>query len=521
MYEVIRTLATSHQSVVDLARADDGGLVALKRIQIDGTDTERATARRRIRREAEVLASVDVDGVIELLDVFDDDGETVLVTPYLAGGSLADRVVRDGPLDGDEIGRIAVPLLTALASVHRRGIVHRDVKPSNILFDDDDRPFLADFGISNTRDFTPGLTANGLVVGTPAYLAPERARGEDAIPAGDVYSLGASLRFAASGMPPHGIGDITSIITRAASARVEPLPPQVDARIVEALDAMCRLDPTDRPSAAELVDGPDGTVRFTPPTIDGSDGDATRSVGANATVRPYARFVRVGALGLALVVAGAGLGLLAGDWLGSRGQPAAAADDLAERFEELMDGDPTTTSTEPGPSTTTSSTTSTTACEALPYQGCDDTRPAPNTDGEQCLEGWYDHDGNAANGCEARSDDIDDTVLTERMGFLEGTIIPVGDVDKVLVPVTDRWSLFCDDVFRLTLTAPAGLDLEMTVFDGGSQIGQADTGMGGEVELRLPEPNCGRNDSTTLEVVIRALEGRSSEVWRLERAGSW
>ncbi|MGY6501399.1 MAG: serine/threonine-protein kinase [Acidimicrobiales bacterium] len=514
MYEVLRTLARSHQSVVDLARAEDGRLVALKRIHIDGNDTERATARRRIRREAEVLASVEVSGVIELLDVYDDEGETVIVTPYLPGGSLADRVVRDGPVDTDELGRIAVPLLTALAAVHRRGIVHRDVKPSNILFDDDGRAVLADFGISSTRDFTPGLTANGLVVGTPAYLAPERARGEDAVPAGDVYSLGASLRFAVSGMPPHGIGDLTSILTRAATARVEPLPPHLDERVAAALDAMCRLDPADRPSAAELVDGPDGTIRFVPPAPHESHGgDATAAV---RPVRTVGRVARVAALGVVLVLAGAGMGLLAGDWMGSRGQPAAAADDFAERVEELLADDESTTTTAPEPTTTT-----TVPCEPLPYQGCDDAEPAPNTDGEQCLDGWFDHDGNATTGCEAQADDIDDTVLTDRMGFVEGTIIPVGDVDKVLVPVVDRWSLFCNDVLTLTLTAPSGLDLEMTVFDGGRQIGQVETGMGDVGRLRLQEPSCGGDDSTTLEVVIRGIEGRSSDVWRLERSGSW
>ncbi|MBK5224429.1 MAG: hypothetical protein JJE52_16460, partial [Acidimicrobiia bacterium] len=157
--------------------------------------------------------------------------------------------------------------------------------------------------------------------------------------------------------------------------------------------------------------------------------------------------------------------------------------------------------------------------QPLPYQGCDDAEPAAGTDGTSCLQGRYDHDFDPANGCEAVGDDIDETRFTS--GSIEGTIIPEGDVDKVLVPLADRWQLFCDAHFELTLTAPSGLDLEMSAFDDGRRIAQVEVAGGGSEPMRLGEPSCAQNDSTTLEVIIRAVDGRSSDPWILERAGSW
>jgi len=163
-------------------------------------------ARLRVRREAAVLATLDHPAIVRLLDVVDDGDDVVLVMPYLGGGTLADRVYAEGPMPGPAVNLLADQLFGALAAAHRAGIVHRDIKPANVLFDDAGRAYLADFGVATMRDATSGLTATEVVVGTPEFMAPEQARGERATPASDVFSLGATLRFAATGTPPYGRG---------------------------------------------------------------------------------------------------------------------------------------------------------------------------------------------------------------------------------------------------------------------------------------------------------------------------
>lgn len=523
MYEVIRPLAAGHQGVVHLARTADGRLVATKRLAVGGTAAEREVAHRRLRREAEMLAALDVDGVVPLLDVVVDGDDLVLVMPYLEGGSLHQRVATAGPIPAHRLAELADPLLRTLAALHRRGVIHRDIKPGNILFDADvaGRPWLVDFGIGTARDLTAGLSAADHLLGTPAFIAPERARGEAATPASDVYSLGATLRFALTGMPPHGIGDLTAVAGRAARAEVEPLPPGTDPRLVDVLDGMCALDPADRPTAADLAPGPEGTLVAAGPFRVGALATATAAgrPTSPAAGRAWTRRARTLAGALVLVSVGLVAGVAAADRFGADSAAEAAPTATDADGPDTADGtDPTgdaatTTTTAAEPTTTTS------ACEDLHYQPCGQAQPAAGTDGVACLPDLYDHDQDPTNGCEAEADDVDQSTL--RSGAIEGTIIPVGDGDTILVPVTDRWQLFCDATFRLTLTAPDGLDLEMRVFDDGSQIGVLEVPGGSRETLRLREPDCGSNDSTTLEVIIRATNGRSSDPWRLERSGSW
>jgi hypothetical protein len=499
MYEVIRPIATGHQGDVHLARADDGRLVALKRLSAFGTLEERGTAERRLRREAELLGGLDVPGIVPLLDVIDEEGpdgpEIVLVMPYLPGGTLQKRITDDGVLAAGRLGELAVPLLEALAALHRRGVIHRDIKPSNVLFDatDGGRPWLVDFGIGTSRDVTQGLSADGHLLGTPSFIAPERARGEPATPASDIYSLGATLRYALSGMPPHGIGDIVTVVGRAAAGRIEPLPTTVPPHVVEVLDRMCALDPSDRPTAAELLPGPEGT-RLAP----------TPQMQADPAARG-GRWRVAAAIGAGVVVllAGIGVGLAMGDGDDGGADTAAAADPRPGDGTQITEAPATTT----------------TACVDRPYQPCGQAEPAPGTDGDACVAPRVDHDEDPTNGCEAEPDEIDDVELTD--GRIEGTIVPVGDVDKVLVPLPDRWQLLCDARVRLSLTAPDGLDLEMQIFDDGRDIGTITTPAGETTVAEMREPSCAQNDSTTLEVIIRGVSGRSNEPWILEKEGSW
>lgn len=205
-YVVEGRLGRGGMGVVELAVAPDGTRVALKRIAVTGSATAQREARTRLRREAEVLGRLDHPGIVALLDVVVDGDDLVLVMAWLRGGSLADRVTEHGPLPAAEVEGLADHLLAALAAAHRAGVVHRDVKPSNVLFDGHGRPYLADFGVATARDATAGLTITGGAIGTPAFLAPEQARGEAVGPAADVFALGATLRWAATGAGPWGDG---------------------------------------------------------------------------------------------------------------------------------------------------------------------------------------------------------------------------------------------------------------------------------------------------------------------------
>src|SRR4051812_8859940 len=120
-YEVVRRLGRGGMGVVDLATDADGRHVALKRLPLHGSSEEIGRARARIRREAEVLGTLDHPGIVGLLDVVDDGDDVVLVMPYLAGGSLHDRVSTGGPLSEPEVGRLGDQLLDALAAAHRQG----------------------------------------------------------------------------------------------------------------------------------------------------------------------------------------------------------------------------------------------------------------------------------------------------------------------------------------------------------------------------------------------------------------
>jgi len=313
-YTPVRRLGRGGMGVVDLGVATDGRQVALKRLPLHGSAEEMTAARLRIRREADVLRRLDHPAIVRLLDVVDDGDDVVLVMPYLDGGTLAERVAARGPLAPAEVTRLSTALLDALAAAHRAGVVHRDIKPGNVMFDGDGRAYLADFGVAISRDSTPGLTGTGLVIGTPGFMAPEQARGEPATAASDVFSLGATLAFAATGRGPYGSGEAASLMHRAARGKVASLPRTLPSALRHTIEAMLERRPERRPSAAALRRGPNGTVART----------------AMWQVRARRRVPAALAVAAALVVIAAG-----GAWLISRDGDGEAAAALA--------ADPTTT----------------------------------------------------------------------------------------------------------------------------------------------------------------------------------
>jgi serine/threonine protein kinase len=254
-YEPIARLGRGGMGVVDLARDRNGNRVALKRLTLTGSAGEVLRARQRLLREAEVLRRLHHPNVVGLLDVVEEGDDIVLVMPYLSGGNLAERVGQHGPAPPDEIDRLAQRLLSALAEAHALGVIHRDVKPGNVLYDDQAEPYLADFGLAHTWDQTHGLTVVGMVVGTPGFMPPEQARDEPLTPASDIFAVGATLLFAATAVGPFGTGDPGLLMVRAASGKVEKVPKSLPKPLRKRLSAMLDPRPERRPTAAQLLAG--------------------------------------------------------------------------------------------------------------------------------------------------------------------------------------------------------------------------------------------------------------------------
>src|SRR6266700_2931093 len=165
------------------------------------SEAERQTARRRALREAQMAARLRHPNVVLIYDIFEEDDRPWIVMEMLPYRSLRDIVMEDGPLPPARAAELGLGILAALSAAHAEGVVHRDVKPANILVGPDGRTVLTDFGIARPAD-SPTLTASGLLIGSPSYIAPERARGGRAGPAADLWGLGACLYTAVEGRPP-------------------------------------------------------------------------------------------------------------------------------------------------------------------------------------------------------------------------------------------------------------------------------------------------------------------------------
>jgi ABC-type branched-subunit amino acid transport system substrate-binding protein/tRNA A-37 threonylcarbamoyl transferase component Bud32 len=230
-------------------------VVAVKRVRLDDLDEGHALGtRQRVMREARIAARLHHPAAVTIFDVVEHGGEPWLVLEYLPSRSLAEVVDADGPLEPVEAARIGFELADALDAAHDAGIVHRDIKPANVLVGDRGPVKLTDFGISRLAgDVT--LTGAGLLVGTPAYLAPEVAAGGEATAASDVFCLGATLYAAVEGAPPFGSGADTNLLLllrTASEGRITP--PRRAGPLTGALLAMLQTDPARRPDASGARD---------------------------------------------------------------------------------------------------------------------------------------------------------------------------------------------------------------------------------------------------------------------------
>jgi serine/threonine protein kinase len=276
-YTIGREIGRGGMGAVWLGRDDVLGRdVALKRIGMvpgaSSPDLERA------EREARLAARLNHPHVVAIYDLVEDGVDHWLVMEYVEGVTLAAMITRDGALTADEAAQLMRQAADALAAAHAAGIVHRDVKPSNMLVNPDGEVKLSDFGIARA-EADASLTQTGLVTGSPAYLAPEVASGATATEAADVWSLGASLFHALSGHPPY---DVSENLMGALYRIVHEEPPRLaDPGWLESvLEHTMTREPSDRWSMAQVRDfldqGHDVTMHPAPLVVAGDEEGGTR-----------------------------------------------------------------------------------------------------------------------------------------------------------------------------------------------------------------------------------------------------
>ncbi|MBD9736229.1 serine/threonine protein kinase, partial [Streptomyces sp. H28] len=233
--------------------------VAVKEMRIDGHDAEDSRTRReRTLREARATARIDHPNVVRVYDVVDEGERLWIVMELVTGRSLERILAENGALGPRDAARIGLGLVAALRQVHARGVLHRDIKPGNVLVEalpaeraggGEHRVVLTDFGIAAIQD-AKALTMVGMLVGSPDYMAPERVSGRPQGPPSDVWSLGATLCAALGGRSPFARG--TTLATLHAVLYEEPEIPAGAGPLRDVLAALLRKEPGTRPGLDEL-----------------------------------------------------------------------------------------------------------------------------------------------------------------------------------------------------------------------------------------------------------------------------
>jgi len=254
-YRLLGKIGEGGMGVVHLAEGPDGRQVALKvlRPHVVGDDE----GRSRLAREVSSLRRVRSGRVAEVHDADPWGVYPYLVTRFVDGPSLHNRVRDSGPLQGDDLRAVALGLVEAVIAVHRAGVLHRDVKPSNVLLEGGRDPVLIDFGLAKVSEDSR-LTATGWLMGTPGYLAPEVLYGEEATPASDVHAWAATVVFAATGESPFGKGPSMAVMDRARRGEhdLSGVPGWLQPLLAQCLSPHPGQRPSARDVAARLSGGP-------------------------------------------------------------------------------------------------------------------------------------------------------------------------------------------------------------------------------------------------------------------------
>jgi serine/threonine protein kinase len=262
-----------------------GRVVALKRA-IPGDPGPYSEQLQQLRREARLLAQLNHPNIVTLFDVLDDGSDCWLVMEYVPAQSLAERGVQPAAV----AAAIGAQIADALAAVHAKGILHRDVKPANVLMTSEWQAKLGDFGISRVLAGDETVTGSTVLAGTPGYLAPEVANGSDPTAASDVFSLGSTLYAAVEGTSP--VGDTTDNaflrLRRAAEGRIRPC--STNTPLTPVLTQLLQVDPRKRPTAAQAKEL------------------LARAAEERAVAPRRSRRLRLGVLAAAVLVVAAGVG---------------------------------------------------------------------------------------------------------------------------------------------------------------------------------------------------------------------
>ncbi|MEW9519463.1 serine/threonine-protein kinase [Streptomyces tubercidicus] len=222
-----------------------GRTVAVKELRFPGgvEEDEKRRLITRTLREAKAIARIRNNGAVTVYDVVDEDDRPWIVMELVEGRSLAEVIRDDGPLPPRRAAEVGLAVLDVLRAAHAAGILHRDVKPSNVLMSDDGRVVLTDFGIAQVEG-DPSVTSTGMLVGAPSYISPERARGQKPGPPADLWSLGGLLYACVEGVPPYDKGSAIATLTAVMTEPVDP--PKCADGLEEVIYGLLVKDPAGR-----------------------------------------------------------------------------------------------------------------------------------------------------------------------------------------------------------------------------------------------------------------------------------
>lgn len=284
-------------------RADDetlGRTVAVKELRFPSAidEDEKRRLITRTLREAKAIARIRNNSAVTVYDVVDEDDRPWIVMELVEGKSLAEVIREDGTLTPKRAAEVGLAILDVLRSAHRQGILHRDVKPSNVLIAEDGRVVLTDFGIAQVEG-DPSVTSTGMLVGAPSYISPERARGHKPGPPADLWSLGGLLYASVEGCPPYDKGSAIATLT---AVMTEPLdPPKNAGPLTEVIYGLLARDPEQRLDDAgaralltKVVNAPDtpavpaadSTQVMALPMVPGTGPDADRATKDAKAAKP-------------------------------------------------------------------------------------------------------------------------------------------------------------------------------------------------------------------------------------------